>query len=79
MKIIETERLNLREAEPGDDAFVLDLLNQPSFKKFIGDRGVRSLRHAREYIAARFTRSYRDNGVGRRNRRIDKLDNVLAA
>lgn len=64
MKILETERLTLREAEPGDGAFVLDLLNQPSFKKYIGDRGVRTVEHAREYIAARFTTSYRDNGFG---------------
>lgn len=64
VKILETERLILREAEPGDASFVLDLLNQPSFKKYIGDRGVRTVEHAREYIAARFTKSYRDNGFG---------------
>jgi [ribosomal protein S5]-alanine N-acetyltransferase len=64
VKILETERLILREAESGDAAFVLDLLNQPSFKKYIGDRGVRTVEHAREYIAARFTKSYRENGFG---------------
>lgn len=64
MKILETERLLLREAIPSDAAFVLDLLNQPSFKKYIGDRGVRTVEHAREYIAARFTKSYRENGFG---------------
>lgn len=64
MKILETERLILREAEPGDAAFVLDLLNQPSFKKYIGDRGVRTVEHARAYVASRFTSSYRNNGFG---------------
>ncbi|MGD9562687.1 MAG: GNAT family N-acetyltransferase [Pyrinomonadaceae bacterium] len=64
MTILETERLVLREAVSSDAAFVLDLLNQPTFKKYIGDRGVRSLGRAREYIAARFTQSYRDNGFG---------------
>ena len=64
MKILETERLVLREVNGDDAEFVLDLLNQPSFKKFIGDRGVRTVEQAREYIETRFTRSYRDNGFG---------------
>lgn len=64
MKILETERLLLREATGNDAEFVLDLLNQPSFKKFIGDRGVRTSEQAREYIKTRFTSSYRDNGFG---------------
>lgn len=62
--ILETERLFLREVEAEDAAFVLDLLNQPSFKKYIGDRGVRTLDQAREYIQTRFSNSYRDNGFG---------------
>lgn len=62
--ILETERLVLREVTADDDGFVLDLLNQPSFKKFIGDRGVRNLDQAREYILTRFTNSYRDNSFG---------------
>ena len=63
-KILETERLLLREIESTDAGFVLDLLNQPSFKKYIGDRGVRTTEQAREYIATRFTNSYEENGFG---------------
>jgi [ribosomal protein S5]-alanine N-acetyltransferase len=63
-KILETERLLLREVSADDAEFVLDLLNQSSFKQYIGDRGVRTLEQAREYIASRFTKSYRDNGFG---------------
>ncbi len=37
--ILVTERLVLREATADDAEFILDLLNQPSFKRFIGDRG----------------------------------------
>jgi RimJ/RimL family protein N-acetyltransferase len=62
--IVETERLSLREVVAEDAEFVLDLLNQPSFKKFIGDRGVRTLEQAQEYISTRFTESYRTNGFG---------------
>lgn len=63
-KILETERLILRDVTADDAEFVLDLLNQPSFKQYIGDRGVRTVEQARDYIAERFTASYRDNGFG---------------
>lgn len=64
MKILETERLILREIEESDDAFILDLLNQPSFIKYIGDRNVRTLEEARDFIESRYRQSYRDNGFG---------------
>lgn len=64
MRILETERLTLREVEAGDAPFVLDLLNQHSFKKYIGDRGVRTLEQAEAYIASRFAASYDTNGFG---------------
>ncbi len=54
----------MREVNGDDVEFVLDLLNTPSFKKFIGDRGVRTIDQAREYISTRFTKSYHDNGFG---------------
>jgi RimJ/RimL family protein N-acetyltransferase len=50
VKILETERLILREIFESDDEFMLDLLNQPSFIKYIGDRNVRNLEQAREFI-----------------------------
>ena len=64
MKILETKRLILREIVKSDAAFILDLLNQPSFIKYIGDRNVRTLEQARAFIASRFTKSYRENGFG---------------
>ena len=50
MRVIETERLNLRWLTDTDDEFILDLLNQPSWLEYIGDRGVRNLEDARAYI-----------------------------
>ena len=50
LKVIETDRLNLRRLTPDDAEFILDLLNDPSFLRFIGDKGVRTLDDAREYI-----------------------------
>ncbi len=64
MKILETERLTLREIVESDAEFMLDLLNQPSFIKYIGDRNVRTPEQAREFIESRYRKSYRDNGFG---------------
>jgi RimJ/RimL family protein N-acetyltransferase len=64
MKILETERLILREIDESDDAFMLDLLNQPSFIKYIGDRNVRNLEQSREFIESRYRKSYAENGFG---------------
>lgn len=63
-KILETERAILRELTVDDAGFVLDLLNQPSFIENIGDRGVRTVEAARDYIESRFTPGYRQLGYG---------------
>lgn len=64
MKILETERTILREIVETDGEFILDLLNQPSFIKYIGDRNVRSVEEARDFIENRYRASYRVNGFG---------------
>jgi RimJ/RimL family protein N-acetyltransferase len=65
MKVIETERLVLRRISEAEDAeFILDLLNQPSFVKYIGDRNVRTVEEARQYILTRFVASYERYGYG---------------
>ena len=64
MNVIETERLNLREVTESDAAFVLELLNDPDFVRYVADRGVRTLEDARRYIAERFTAGYRRDGFG---------------
>jgi RimJ/RimL family protein N-acetyltransferase len=64
MKILETERLALRQISETDAEFILNLLNQPSFIKYIGDRKVRTLEQAREYISCRFVVSYEQHGFG---------------
>ena len=64
MKILETERLVLRKMMPGDAAFMLELLNDPGFIKFIGDRGVRSNEDAERYIRTGPTATYDTRGYG---------------
>jgi RimJ/RimL family protein N-acetyltransferase len=62
--VLETERLVLRRLGEDDAAFMLDLLNQPSFIRNIGDRGVRSLDAAAGYIRDRMVASYERHGFG---------------
>jgi RimJ/RimL family protein N-acetyltransferase len=64
MNIIETERLILREFTLDDSAFMLNLLNQPSFIQFIGDRGVRTMDDARKMILTRYLEAYTRLGFG---------------
>ena len=64
MKILETERLILRQASTEDAAFMLELLNEPSFIRNIADRGVRTVAAARAYISERMISSYEKFGFG---------------
>ena len=64
MHPVTTERLRLREFVFEDAAFVLRLLNEPSFIANIADRGVRSLADAERYLAEGPMTSYARNGFG---------------
>lgn len=50
MKVIETDRLILRWLTLNDAEFILELLNEPSWLRYIGDKGVRTVEDARNYI-----------------------------
>lgn len=47
---LETPRLVLRELRAGDAAFILTLLNDPDWLRYIGDKQVRTLADAAGYI-----------------------------
>jgi RimJ/RimL family protein N-acetyltransferase len=64
VKVLETERLVLRRLIVEDAEFVLGLLNEPSFVRSIGDRGVRTIADAREYIVKGSIDSYQRHGFG---------------
>ncbi len=61
---IETKRLNLRHIVCDDAEFILELLNEPAWIKFIGDRGVRTSVDAQKYISEKFAASYLKFGFG---------------
>jgi len=64
MIVLETDRLILRQLSTEDAAFILELVNEPSFIQNIGDRGVRTLEDARSYILRVAISSYEKNGFG---------------
>jgi len=64
MKVLETDRLVLRWIDVDDAAFILELLNDPSFIRFIGDKGVRELEAARNYILTGPIASYKQFRFG---------------
>ena len=64
MHVLATERLILRRLTAEDAAFILRLVNEPSWLRFIGDRGVRDLDDARRYIFDGPVASYERQGFG---------------
>lgn len=64
MNVLETDRLALRRISLHDAEFMLGLLNEPSFHRFIGDKGVRTVAEAREHIQRGPIASYERNGFG---------------
>lgn len=64
MDVAETERLRLRWLEAGDSAFILELVNEPSWIEFIGDKGVKTPQDAIRYIENGPVAMYRRVGFG---------------
>jgi RimJ/RimL family protein N-acetyltransferase len=62
--ILTTERLILRIADDSDTHFIYNLLNSPKWLQYIGDRGIKSLDDAGDYINNKLVRSYAENGYG---------------
>ncbi len=62
--VLETERLVLRRMSVSDAGFILELLNEPSFVRFVGDKGVRTLDDASRYISTGPMASYDRYGFG---------------
>ena len=64
MIVCETPRLRLRHMTSDDAGFILQLLNEPDFIRYIGDRQVRTLDDARLYIQDGPVASYARHGFG---------------
>ena len=64
MTVLRTPRLQLRELTFEDAAFILELLNETAFLRYIGDKGVRTLADARDYLRKGPIDSYQHNAFG---------------
>lgn len=64
MNVLETERLIVRRFTVEDAQFILTLVNEPSFLRYIGDKKIRSLEDARQYILSGPVASYDRHGFG---------------
>jgi len=62
--VLETGRLVLAQLSGRDAEFICGLLNEPSFLRYIGDRGVRTTDDARRYILDGPIASYARYGFG---------------
>jgi RimJ/RimL family protein N-acetyltransferase len=64
MIVGETSRLSLRRLRLDDAPFILALVNEPAWIRFIGDRGVRTLEDAHRYLQDGPFASYEHFGFG---------------
>lgn len=64
LKVLETDRLILRWLSAEDADFILRLVNEPSWLRFIGDNGVRTVEDARAYILNKLVEMYSRLGFG---------------
>jgi RimJ/RimL family protein N-acetyltransferase len=62
--VLATDRLILRRFTVADDRFILELLNDPAWLEFIGDKGVRTLEDARDYLRRGPIAMYERHGFG---------------
>ena len=63
-KSYETERLIIRPMSLEDADLILELYNMPNFIKFIGDRNIRNLEDAENYIQSKFLPQFEKLGFG---------------
>ena len=62
--LLETERLLLSPLSYDDAGFIFELVNEPSFKRYVGDKGVHNLDDARQYLREGPIGSYATHGFG---------------
>ena len=62
--VLETRRLVLRRLTTEDAGWILELLNDPAFLRYVGDKGVRTHADACRYIETGPVASYERHGFG---------------
>lgn len=62
--VTATERLLIRQMQEIDAAFVVELVNDPAWIRYIGDNGVRTVADAERYIRNGPVAMYAERGFG---------------
>ncbi|MGO2128090.1 MAG: GNAT family N-acetyltransferase [Pseudoalteromonas prydzensis] len=61
---MNTKRLVIRHGQLSDAPFILSLLNQPSFYRYIADKGIYTKQQAEEYLQKTFIDGHQQQGFG---------------
>jgi [ribosomal protein S5]-alanine N-acetyltransferase len=64
MNITQTPRLLINHFTEADAPFVLEILNTPGWLQFIGDRNIKTLEAAQQYLKEKFLGGYEKFGFG---------------
>jgi len=64
MNVLETERLLLRWVELDDAGFIMRLVQEPAWKRYIGDRNVNTPEEARAHVEKSYRGMYARLGFG---------------
>lgn len=64
MKPANTNRIQFRQLTVEDSAFILELYNSAEFIEYIGDRGIKSVQDAQQYIESTLIPIYQQEGMG---------------
>ena len=62
--ILKTKRLVIRKFNLDDAAFIIQLMNSPGWLQFIGDRNMKTVDDAKNYLISGPLKSYEENGFG---------------
>ena len=63
-EVARTERLKIAKISKNDAPFIFELVNSPSWIKYIGDRNIKTVDDAENYIENTHLKSYKTNGFG---------------
>ena len=77
MPIAETDRLLISKFTLKDAADFLQLVNSPKWLKYIGDRNLRTVENAKEYLKNGALKSYKTLGFGFYKLQLKEKDNVF--
>ncbi len=62
--MLQTERLRIELAQVEDKQFFFQLLNSPTWIRYIGNRGIRTEQDAENYIKNSLIKNYTERGIG---------------